>query len=140
MQSIRHRSILTTSLWTTVFIRPHQFTTNEPDFLRSRISRTKGRLVDVCIWLVTEQTTIEVAAACKILAEYKDQIRRFEPGGRTAMDHGGGRCRLSLRIWIIAYIIGCSSLSNVSMYIISCMKRSLAYSEFANRRENEMLY
>ena len=56
------------SLWTTVILRPRQFTIDGPDFLRARILRTKGAMLTVCIRL-TERTK-EVLALCKLLAEY----------------------------------------------------------------------
>jgi len=66
------------SLWTTVIIRrPHQFTTDGPPILRERISRARGRLLDVSIGLYTAHTA-EVSAMCKVLSEFNAQIHRFE--------------------------------------------------------------
>ena len=77
----------TTSLWTTVVIRPCHFTTDGPDILRERISRTRGRLLDVCIWLVTKHTA-EISALCKVLSEFNAQIRRFKITTHTTMEAG----------------------------------------------------
>jgi hypothetical protein len=69
----------TTSLWTTVYISPHQFTTDGPDILRERISRARGRLLDVLMWLTTEsEDTAEVSALCKVFSEFNAQIRCFK--------------------------------------------------------------
>ena len=62
-------------LWTTVILRPRQFTIDGPDFLQARILRTKGAMLTVCIRL-TEYTK-EVLALCKLLAEYNARIREF---------------------------------------------------------------
>ncbi len=70
----------TTSLWATVYICPHQFTTDAPDILRERISRARGRLLDVHMWLTTEcwHDTPEVSALCKVFSEFNAQIRCFK--------------------------------------------------------------
>jgi hypothetical protein len=57
----------TTSLWTT----------DVPDILRKVISRARGRLLDVIMWL-TEKHTAEVSALCKVFSEFKAQIRYFK--------------------------------------------------------------
>ena len=78
----------TTSLWTTVIIRrPHQFATDGPPILRERISRARGRLLDVCIELYTEHTA-EVSAMCKVLSEFNAQIHRFELTTHRTMTAG----------------------------------------------------
>ena len=69
----------TTSLWTTVYISPHQFTTDGRDILRKRISRARGRLFDVRMWLTTEkEDDAKVSALCKVLSEFNAQIRSFQ--------------------------------------------------------------
>ncbi len=65
-----------------MLIRPHQFTTDGSDILRERISRTRGRLLDVCIWLFAKHTA-EVSALCKVLSEFNAQIRRFKLTAHT---------------------------------------------------------
>ena len=67
----------TASLWTTVYIWPHQFTTDGPDILRKMIPRARGRLLDVIMWL-TEDHTAEVSALCKVFSEFNAQIRYFK--------------------------------------------------------------
>jgi hypothetical protein len=69
----------TTSLWTTVYICPHQLTADGPDFLRKRISRARGRLLDVVMWLPDEDAA-EVSAlpVCTALSEFNTQIRSFK--------------------------------------------------------------
>ncbi|KAF8330622.1 hypothetical protein F5887DRAFT_1000098, partial [Amanita rubescens] len=65
----------TTSLWT--------------DILRERISRARGRLLDVLMWLTTEsedaaevsalcKVSEEVSALCKVFSEFNAQIRCFK--------------------------------------------------------------
>ena len=76
------------SLWTTVILRPHQFTIDGPDFLQARILRTKGAMLNVCIGLITERTK-EVSALCNLLAEYNTQIREFALTARTVFLAGG---------------------------------------------------
>jgi len=76
------------SLWTTVTLRPRQFTIDGPDFLRARILRTKGAMLTVCIGLVTEPTE-EVSALCELLAEYNTQIREFALTAHTSLLAGG---------------------------------------------------
>ena len=78
----------TPSLWTTVILHPRQFTIDGPDFLRARILRTKGAMLNVCIGLVTERTK-EVLALCKLLAEYNAQIREFALTAHTVFLAGG---------------------------------------------------
>ena len=75
----------TTSLWTTVLIR--RFTTDGPPILRERISRARGRLLDVCIWVLNEHST-EVSAMCKVLSEFNAQIRHFELSADGTMTAG----------------------------------------------------
>ena len=75
-------------LWTTVTLCPRQFTIDGPDFLRARISRTRGAMLTVHIALVTELTK-EVSALCKLLAEDNARIREFAVTAHTTFLAGG---------------------------------------------------
>ena len=84
------------SLWTTVILRPCQFTIDGPHFLRVRILRTKGAMLTVCIGLT--KRTKEVSALCKLLAEYNAQIRD-SPSPRTQPFWRAVLSMMSFRTW-----------------------------------------
>ncbi|KAF8343209.1 hypothetical protein F5887DRAFT_973818 [Amanita rubescens] len=77
----------TPRLWTMVNLHPHQFTNDGPNFLRTRILRTRSALLHVAFSFV-EEYTAEVSALCKVLEEYNDQIHSFELTTDTAMVAG----------------------------------------------------